>query len=297
VTADLAAGYAACRRVNARYGRTYYLATLLLPKEKRRYVHALYAFARLTDEIVDAFSGATPAERAERLAAWRAAFERDLDAGTSDHPVRLAVVDTARTWGVAREQFTAFLDAMASDLTVTEYKTYDDLAGYMQGSAAVIGRQMVPILGPLDDTAYAYAEDLGTGFQLANFVRDVGEDLRRGRMYLPLADLDTFDVTREDLERGVVDGRVRRLLAFEVARAREVLRAAEPGIRLLHPTSRDCVRTALTLYGGILDAVERADYRVLDRRVAVGTPRRAAVTLPALVRARRVRRIAGPARG
>ncbi|MDQ1712418.1 MAG: 15-cis-phytoene synthase [Frankiaceae bacterium] len=292
MTTDLAAAYAACRRVNARYGRTYYLATLLLPPEKRRYVHALYAFARLTDEIVDEFSGATTEQRAATLAAWRAAFERDLDSGGSADPVRLAVVDTARRWAIPRERFTAFLDAMASDLSVTEYKTYDDLAAYMQGSAAVIGRQMVPILGPLDDAAYAYADDLGTGFQLANFVRDVGEDLRRGRVYLPLEDLDLFDVTREDLARGVVDGRVRRLLAFETARAREVLRAAEPGIRLLHPTSRDCVRTALTLYGGILDAVERADYRVLDRRVAVSPARRAAVALPALVRARRARRSA-----
>jgi phytoene synthase len=284
--ADLAASFANCRKVAARSGRTYYLATLLLPRWKRPYVHALYAFARCADEIVD-----NPVrEPAAALASWRAESLAELSSGVSDHPVRRAVVATARRWGIPSSYFATFLDAMAMDLTVTSYATYDDLRGYMQGSAAVIGRMLVPVLEPLDETAYAYAEDLGVGFQLANFVRDVGEDLRRGRVYLPQEDLDHFGVTREDLASGVVDGRVRRLLAYEIARAREVLRAAEPGIRLLHPTSRDCVRTAATLYGGILGEVERADYAVLDRRVAVGLRRRVAVAGGGLVRARLSRR-------
>lgn len=284
--ADLAASFANCRKVAARSGRTYYLATLLLPRWKRPYVHALYAFARCADEIVD-----NPVrEPAAALAAWRAESLAELASGVSHHPVRRAVVATARRWGIPASYFATFLDAMAMDLTVTSYATYDDLRGYMQGSAAVVGRMLVPVLEPLDETAYAYAEDLGVGFQLANFVRDVGEDLRRGRVYLPQEDLDHFGVTREDLASGVVDGRVRRLLAYEIARAREVLRAAEPGIRLLHPTSRDCVRTAATLYGGILDEVERADYAVLDRRVAVGLRRRVAVAGGGLVRARLSRR-------
>jgi phytoene synthase len=278
----LDATYRACRRVNARTGRTFYLATLLLPPAKRRYVHALYAFARYADEIVDAPG---VADRARRLDAWSRTRG-------GDSPVGVAFRDTVARWGIADDDIEAFCASMAMDLTVTDYATYDDLATYMHGSAAVIGRWTVPVLEPLDGTAYAYAADLGTGFQLANFVRDVGEDLRRGRVYLPREDLDAFGVTREHLASGVVDGRVRRLLAFEIARAREVLRGAEPGIRLLHPTSRDCVRTALTLYGGILDAVERADYRVLDRRVSVGLPRRAAVAGTGLVRAGFVRRAA-----
>lgn len=278
----LRAAFANCRKVSARYGRTYYLATLLLPAWKRPYVHALYAFARCADEIVD-----NPAsDPAVALRAWRAESLAELSSGVSAHPIRAAVVETARRWDIPVADFATFLDAMAMDLTVTSYATYDDLLAYTQGSAAVIGRQMVPILGPLDGTAYAYAEDLGTGFQLANFVRDVGEDLRRGRVYLPQEDLDHFGVTRADLASGVADGPVRRLLAYEVARAREVLRAAEPGIRLLEPTSRDCVRTALTLYGGILDEVERARYDVLDRRVSVGLRRRAYVAGNGLVRAR-----------
>lgn len=272
---SLREAYAACRRVNARTGRTFYLATLLLPAWKRPYVHALYAFARRADEIVD---GPDARSRAERLAAWGGSRGGDTAVG-------LAFRDTVARWGVDDADVEAFLASMAMDLTVTSYDTWDDLAPYVHGSAAVIGRWTVPILEPLDATAYAYAADLGVAFQLANVVRDVGEDLRRGRVYLPREDLDHFGVTREDLASGVVDGRVRRLLAYEVARTRELLRAAEPGVRLLHPTSRDCVRTAMTLYGGILDAVERADYQVLDRRVSVGIGRRVAVAGGGLVRA------------
>ena len=125
---------------------------------------------------------------------------------------------------------------------------------------------------------------------MSNFLRDVAEDLERGRIYLPQEDLEKFGVTRADLLRRVVTpSNVRDLLRFEIARTRELYVAAEPGIDMLHPTSRDCIRTAFTLYGGILDAVEAADYQVLDRRVAVPLRRRLAVAGPALLRARRAR--------
>nr|MDT0664102.1 phytoene/squalene synthase family protein [Micromonospora sp. DSM 115978] len=196
-----------------------------------------------------------------------------------------AIVDTVRRWEIDVQHFEAFLTSMEMDLTVTGYPTWDDLMTYVHGSAAVIGLQMVPILEPSSPAAVPYARDLGAAFQLANFIRDVGEDLRRGRVYLPQTTLDLFGVTRDHLATGVVDGRVRRMLAFEVARARELFRGAEPGIRLLHPTSQDCIRTAYRLYAGILDEVERADYQVLDQRVAVGVPRRIAVAGPGLLRA------------
>ena len=162
---------------------------------------------------------------------------------------------------------------------------------YVWGSAAVIGLQMVPVLEPVvaREVAEPYATDLGVAFQLSNFIRDVGEDLRRGRVYLPGEDLAHFGVDRDRLARGVVDAPIRRLLAYEIARTRELYRAAEPGVRLLHPTSRDCIRTALRLYGGILDEVERADYQVLDRRVSVGAATRARVAVPGLARAFRAR--------
>ena len=280
--------YEACRRLNASHGKTYYLATLLLPSWKRPYVHALYGFARYADEIVDDLASTlTDAEKADWLVGWGEQFLRDVEAGGSDHEISRAVVDTVRRWDIPMAYVEAFLASMRMDLTVTDYATYDDLMTYVYGSAAVIGLQMVPVLEPLvpRQVADPYAADLGIAFQLSNFLRDVGEDLQRGRVYLPLEDLEVFGVTREHLEHGVVDGPVRRLMAFEVARTREIYRTASHGVRLLHPTSRPCIETALALYGGILDEIEKADYQVLGQRVSVGKGRRAAVALPGLGRA------------
>ena len=282
--------YEQCRRLNADHGKTYYLATLLLPQAKRPYVHALYGFARYADEIVDDLdSTLTAQQKAQWLDEWSTAF---LKGEQGDDEVLPAIHDTIRRWDLPMEHFAAFLDSMRMDLEVTQYETFEDLMTYVYGSAAVIGLQMVPVLEPakgLEAVAGVYAQDLGVAFQLANFIRDVGEDLRRGRIYLPMEDLAHFGVTREHLEHGVVDGRIRRLLAYEIARTREIFRSAKPGVRLLHPSSRDCIETATRLYGGILEEVEKADYRVLDRRVAVPVGRRLRVAVPGLVRARAAR--------
>jgi phytoene synthase len=201
-----------------------------------------------------------------------------------------AVADTVARWEIPVEHFEAFLASMAMDLTVTEYPTYDDLGAYVYGSAAVIGLQMVPVLGPLSAAAYPAAQDLGVAFQLVNFVRDIGEDLDRGRLYLPLEDLERFGLCRTDVERRVVDDRVRDLLRFQVARVRRLAERARPGIAHLEPSSRPCVDAARVLYCGIADAVEAIDYRVFDRRARVSLRRRLAVTGPAWVRAVRARR-------
>jgi phytoene synthase len=288
--ARLRASYRLCRRLNAKHGRTYYLSTLLLPPAKRPAVHALYGFARYADEIVDDLASTwTHEQKAAALTSWGERVLADARTGHSDDPVAAAVVHTITRWDIPLQHFADFLASMRMDLTVTEYKTYDDLRTYIHGSAAVIGRQMVPILEPTVAVAADYAEDLGVAFQLTNFIRDVGEDLQRGRLYLPLDELAAFDVTRDQLAAGVVDARVRRLLAFQVARARELYRSARHGISLLHPSSRPCVETAYVLYRRILDEVERADYRVLDRRVAVGTTPRLHIAGRGFVRALRSR--------
>lgn len=292
----LRASYERCRELHARHGRTYYLATLLLAPEKRPYVHALYGFARYADEIVDDLgSTRTDQQKADALDRWGRGFLADLRRGRSDDPICAAVVDTVQRWDIPVEHFTAFLHSMSMDLTVTEYATYDDLYEYAYGSAAVIGLQMVPILEPLAPTAFEHAKDLGVAFQLANFVRDVGEDLLRGRVYLPLEDLDRFGLVRADLERRVVTPPVRDLLRFEIARVRELEERARPGIDLLAPSSRPCIEAARELYCGILDEVERIDYEVFDRRAVVPVPRRLAVAVPAWVRATRARRAERPA--
>ncbi|MBI1349772.1 MAG: phytoene/squalene synthase family protein [Actinomycetales bacterium] len=284
--------YERCRQLNAAHGRTYYLATLLLPPAKRPYVHALYGFARYADEIVDDLSSELSGEeRAAWLRDWGSTFLADVDRGWSDDPVAMAVVDTIQRWSIPTEHFVAFLHSMAMDLTVTEYRTYEDLYEYVYGSAAVIGLQMVPILEPTDPEAYERATDLGVAFQLANFIRDVGEDLDRGRVYLPLDELAEFGVTRDDLERRVTTPALKAALRQQVARVRALEERSRPGIDMLDPTSRDCIEAARILYCGIVDEVERQDYDVFARRATVPLRRRLAVAGPAWVRARRARRV------
>lgn len=284
----LRTAYEQCRRLNAAHGRTYYLATLLLPPAKRPYVHALYGFARYADELVDDLVAPDP----DALVRWGEQFLADLDrtiGHQSADPISRAAIHTARTWDIPRDTFEAFLASMRMDIAVTGYATYAELQQYMYGSAAVIGVQMVPILEPVDPSAMTYARRLGEAFQLSNFIRDVAEDLRRGRVYLPQEDLDAFGVTRADLRPGPTPANVVDLLQFEIARTRELYEEAAPGIDLLHPSSRECIRTAFVLYRGILDAVETADYQILGRRVGVPLPRRLQVAVPALVRARLAR--------
>jgi 15-cis-phytoene synthase len=299
----LSAAYERCRQLHARHGRTYYLATLLLPRWKRRHVHALYGFTRYADEIVDDL--ATTLDRAGQAAALRAWGDRffaALNGAPVQDPVLPAVVHTVRAFDLEVADFERFLDSMAMDLTVTGYRTYDDLLGYMEGSAAVIGTMMAPILESSDPpAAREHARQLGLAFQLTNFLRDIAEDLQRGRVYLPAEDLERCGVTRADLAAPRASAAVAELLAFEVARARAHYRAAAPGIPLLAPSSRPCIQVAFELYGGILDEVERAGGQVLARRVAVPRRRRLAVAgrhlLAARAAARAERRVRVPTPG
>lgn len=292
--------YAYARRLNSAHGRTYYLATLLLPPERRPHVHALYGFARFADDIVDVDPGgavALPAGEADRAAAfarWSQEVLTDLDWGASSDPVVRALIHTVHRFDIPRSYFADFLDSMRADLTVTEYATYEDLVDYMWGSAAVIGLQMLPVLGRADpgqawDELEPYAIHLGLAFQLTNFIRDIADDLQRGRVYLPQTSLLEFGVDRDRLARGRVDEPIRNLLAYEIERAREHYRAAAPGIDLIDPAARDCLRTAFDLYGGILGAIEARDYDVFSGRVAVSLPARIRVAGPGLVRAARAR--------
>ncbi len=283
----LRAAYETCRRVNAEHGKTYYLASMLLPPAKRPYVWALYAFARSADEFVDSLSAPDP----EALKTWGEEFLEALNGGpVPQDPAAVATLHTVRRWSIPRAHIEAFLESMQMDATITGYQTYADLEHYMYGSAAVIGLQMLPILEPQTPEATARARALGEAFQMSNFIRDVGEDLQRGRVYLPQEDLDSFGVTREALEARVVTPMIRELLKFEIERTRRLYAFAEPGIEMLHPTSQDCMRTAFTLYGEILDAVEQIDYQVLTRRASVSLPRRLAVALPAARRAKKARK-------
>jgi phytoene synthase len=287
--------YEACRALHAEHGRTYYLATRLLPPGTRPFVHALYGFARYADEIVDDLGSAlSPQQRADELARWGDVVLADLARGHSVDPIARALVDTAARFAIPHEHVADFLASMRMDLTVTEYRTFDDLGRYVHGSAAVIGREMVHVLGTTDPAdlpeALARADDLGVAFQLANFIRDVGEDLDRGRVYLPLDELAAFSVSRADLERRVLTPQIRLALEEQVHRVRMLQARAEPGIALLRPEAQPCIRAASELYCGIVDAVEDIDFQVFDRRARVGNARRLRVAGAAWVEAVRARR-------
>ena len=273
----LRAAYTTCRALNASHGRTYFLATRLLPRARRPAVHALYGFARYADEIVDDLDDtSTPAAKAARIDALAEQLAVALDGGPAAHPVLAALADTARRYAIDRDHFTDFLVSMRMDTEVTDYATFADLDRYVHGSAGVIGLQMLPILGTIGPRADAEpaAAALGVAFQLTNFLRDVGEDLDRGRIYVPQADLERFGA---DPHRRTVDEAWRRLMRFEIERARGLYASAELGVTALPAASARCVEAARRLYAGILDEIERRDYDVFGGRARIPTWRKAYV--------------------
>ena len=283
---QLRASYEECKRLNSLHGKTYYLATLLLPKAKRPFVHALYGFARYADEIVDDLASTlTDAEKAAELKTWGDGVLSGLKSGDSNDQVGRALIDTVNRFAIPHEHFVAFLHSMTMDLTVTEYANYEALMEYVYGSAAVIGLEMVPILGALSPGAYEPAEKLGVAFQLANFIRDVGEDLDRGRVYLPQDELAQYGVDREMLEARKLTPQITAALKFQIERVRQLQREATPGILQLEPASRPCIEAASELYCGIVDEVEAIGYDIFNKRAKTSTGRRLRVAGKAYVKA------------
>jgi 15-cis-phytoene synthase len=279
----LRGAYRECRRLTRRHGTTYYWATQVLPARRRPHVHALYGFCRHADEIVDAQDGESTDRRRGRLEELCAAVHAALAAGSTDpaaEPVVAAVAHTAATFGLDPSCFERFLRSMAMDLTVASYGTWDELCDYMDGSAAVIGEMMLPVLGCRDPRAVGPARDLGLAFQLTNFLRDVGEDLDRGRVYLPTEDLDRFGV---DVAARTVTPGWRALVRFETERAAALYSSADEGIELLPGWSARSIRTARVLYAGILDRIVANDYDVFSMRARVPTLTKLAVAASGLL--------------
>jgi len=285
--------YAVCARITREHGTTYFWGVQLLPRESRRHVHAIYALCRVADDIVDA-AGATTGrveQTRDELHAFRDRFDRAVERARSGHveppakggpagpagareaAVLAAAAATTVELGLTTEPFDRFFGAMAMDLDTTHYATWADLCGYMEGSAAVIGELMLPVLRPRSEAAFEPARALGLAFQLTNFLRDVGEDLDRGRVYLPQDDLARFGA---DPARRVADQPWREALAFQIERNRQLYALADTGIPHLPPRSARCVATARRLYSGILDRIEAADYDVFSARARVPTWRKAA---------------------
>jgi phytoene synthase len=221
---------------------------------------------RYADEIVDN-PGATSLE--EQLLALEAFEEETLAAVAGEevpNPVLRAYANTVRVRGIDPEDIAAFMKSMKMDTNVFRYQTYENLAVYTYGSAAVVGLMMCRVVGVADRRADVHAETLGVAMQLTNFLRDIGEDWRRGRVYIPLEDLERFGYDEADLGRGVVDERFVALLRFEIRRARRLYALADEGMGYIPRGRRYPVVVARELYAAILDRIEAQGYDVFGRR-------------------------------
>lgn len=287
-------GYRRCRELNAAHGRTFFLATRLLAPDQRPPVHALYGFARYADDILDDLDPQVGTDvRGRRLQQLSECFFSD--GAHLDDPLVAAVTHTARRYQISSGLFEDFLRSMRMDLTVTDYPDRKALNLYVRGSAEAIGLQVLPVLGtvtPVEEAA-PYAAALGRAFQLTNFLRDVDEDLVRGRVYLPADELAAHGVDRELLTwchaHRRTERRVRQSLAAQHEIARRTYRFAAAGIDTLDPRSRPCVSTAAALYSEILDCIERSGFAVFDHRATVGKARRLRVAGVGLLRSWRAR--------
>jgi phytoene synthase len=255
----VAEAYHHCEQIIRQHSKSFFFSTQFLPAEKRRAVRAFYAFCRVTDDTVDQASG----DPARALATWvqqaRAAHV------TTDNPVLLAWHDTRSTYGLSPALVDELLAGVAMDLTIHRYATFADLWLYCYRVASVVGLLSMGVTGSAPG-ATPYAIKLGVALQLTNILRDVGEDARRGRVYLPQEDLHRFGLTAEDILGGVYNARFRSLMRFEVDRAYRLYAESWPGIRLLPPDSRFAVAATARIYAGILDKLVANNYDSQNKR-------------------------------
>lgn len=266
---DLCSAYRTCRRMQRRHDPTYYWATSRLPAEVRPAVYALYGFVRGADQLVDgADRPPDPTTRRLALNQWQDELERGLASGHSRHPVIAALVDAGRRHDLPLDELSVYMDSMRLDCGPVRVATRAELDLYMRGSAGAVGLIMAPLLG-VPDELHATVAQLGTAFQLTNFIRDVREDFELDRVYLPAEDRASLGVTVKDIAaRRVTDG-LRALVAAEVARARQMFTASAILDEVLAPATRPGVRLACLIYKRVLDRVEALDFDVLTQPVRV----------------------------
>ena len=255
-----------CSEIARAHGRTFFLASRFLPPDRRRAIHATYAFCRIADDIADRSADLVTAARA--LDAW----ERQLDEPTD--PIAVAFATVRARHGVPVTAVRELLAGVRMDLMPSRFATWDDLRLYCYRVAGTVGLMVAPILGCQDARALPHAVDLGIAMQLTNVLRDIGEDARRGRLYLPLEDLAAFGCDPESIVQGRPDGRFAELLAFEIVRARALYEDARRGLPALSPSGRLTALAGSELYATILTRIEEMDYDVLTTRAHVSTPRK-----------------------
>jgi phytoene synthase len=279
----LADGIEQCRKITKKYGTSFYFATQFFPREMREGIYAVYAFARIPDEIVDVPLVMDVGGSAARLNEWADGWRRAMVSGTSDDPVLYAIVQQFRKYGIPIADCEAFFKSMLQDAVKTRYADYEELEDYMYGSAAVIGLMVTRVVGYSSDAAFEYAKKLGYAFQLTNFLRDIREDCDElGRVYMPEAELREFGLSADDICSHTCDERFVEFMKFQIRRNRMIYKEALPGIKLLNWQGRLAVRVAYVLYKAILGEIERANYNVYAGRVRTKRPQKIYLSLKAL---------------
>jgi phytoene synthase len=275
---EVTAAYENCRQVTQRASKTFYWGSIFLPPPKRSAIWAVYAFCRVVDDLVDESAATTlrvghlcgSRSPAEDIDWWRRALERLYRCGEAgDEPILCAWRDMLEYYPVPLEPMFDLLDGVMMDLTQKRYRTFDDLYLYCYRVAGTVGLLTAPIFGYQDEAALAYAVELGVALQLTNILRDIGEDARRGRVYLPLDEMARFAYSEADLMDGVINDAFCQLVRFQIDRADDYYRRAQPGIALLNADCRLAVRLSSTLYRGILDRIRINGFNVFTRRASV----------------------------
>jgi 15-cis-phytoene synthase len=255
--------YQHCANITYQNSRTFYMASSLLPLEKRHAVRALYAFCRVSDDLVD--RGETDAT--EQLAAWRQRTVMDVNSASDS--VALAWSDTRRRYHIPPLFADQLLEGVSKDLDRVRYNTFDELTEYCYGVACTVGLMSMHITGYEGREAFPFAIRLGVALQLTNILRDVGEDWRMGRLYLPKEELDAFGITEDDIASGQVTESWRRFMRFQIERARRLYSASLPGIKLLNSDGRFAIAAAAELYQSILTHIEENDFDVFHQRASL----------------------------
>ncbi len=261
--------YAHCEELTAVHSRSFYMASSMLPQDKRRAVRALYAFCRITDDIVDQPQG----DITEELSAWRSAALSPHP--SSDNLVAVAWADTCLRYNIPIKYAEQLMNGVARDTFQSRYDTFDELASYSYGVASTVGLMSMHIIGFTGPESIPYANKLGVALQVTNILRDVGDDWRNGRLYLPQEELHAFGLSEADIDAAVKTGHItnrwREFMRFQIIRNRQLYQEAWPGIGALHKDGRLAIGAASGLYRGILDDIEANDYDVFSRRAHIST--------------------------
>ena len=264
--ASLRQAYKQAEKITAQHSKSFYFASGLLPEEKRSAVRALYAFCRTVDDIVDE---ASDAEQTSQLDYWRGMV--DSASFAENDLVAAAWADTLTRYHIPRHYALQLIDGVARDLFQIRYQTFDELATYCYGVASTVGLMSMYIVGFEDSDAVPYAIKLGVALQMTNILRDVGEDYRNGRLYLPREELSFYGIQESDIARANITDNWRQFMKFQIDRTRQLYAESWAGVKMLEREGQLAIGAASVFYQGILDEIEKCDYDVFTRRASLNT--------------------------